>query len=397
MPVAVPMGWVMGYLQRKLAKMGAKFDRLSYLSRMTHPAFTRLLLGVVPPDLERLPNQLVPDDGLLRRVSECFRQGRGLNASVTPSMWDEHEAFRAPFLNALEAEDLPVLRAAFEDLFGGNLLDGMSHGSSLFGNEDRNPYKPGFVALRTVDCLLSLSEAVGEDPVPNFAQTTLVRYRESLRHDLGATLDRVQNRLGFSLEMPAIGRPYVCRLGSRATAPDILRHAYVAQRMKEMGYGPNSRVLEIGGGFGMLALCARRAGIGNFTIVDLPFVNAIQMGYLGTALSPAEVSGAGEDAAPVQLLPPDSIDAMPDDSFDLVVNCDSLPEMGPDTAAGYLRHIRRLAPRFLSINQEAQKVHGGQAQNRVCALAETVGGFHRQARYRHWMEQGYVEEVYERA
>jgi uncharacterized phage protein gp47/JayE len=70
--------------------------------------------------------------------------------------------------------------------------------------------------------------------------------------------------------------------------------------------------------------------------------------------------------------------------------------MGRGTALGYLREIRRLAPRFVSINQEVQKVHGGAQQNRVAELAEEAGGFRRASRHRHWMEQGYVEEVFER-
>lgn len=386
----------MGYLQRKLAKARAKLARIRYAPRLTHPAFTRPLLGVAPPPLVRLANEQSPDDGLLARVAACFAGARRLNASATASMWDEHEHLRSPFIAALAAADLAALRAAFDELFGGVLLDGMSHGSSLFAEEARNPYGRGFVGLRTVDCLLALAEAVGEAPVPCYAQMTLPRYLDSLAGDHAALLARVEQRLGFPLGMPAAGRPYVVRFGARATAPDVLRHAYLAHRLREMGYGPASRVLEIGGGFGMFALCARRAGLGHVTIVDLPFVGAIQMGYLGAATGAAEVAGLGEPEAAVTLMPPDSVAALADDSFDVVVNCDSLPEMGRDTALGYLREIRRLAPRFVSINQEVQKPHGGAAQNRVAALAAEAGGLRRMSRYRHWMEQGYVEEVFER-
>lgn len=386
----------MGYLQYKFRKLEAKLQRVLHAPRTTHPAFTRPLIGLRGPRVERLEACAAPSDELLRRICACFRNGRLLNDGATPSMWDAHEAIRAPLIAALAGDDIQALRALLLDLFGGNLIDGMSHGNRMFADERLNPYSPRFVALRTIDCLHSLAEATGEKPAPSFAQMGLQGYLSTLKDDDGALLARLERRIGFGLDMPAVGRPYICRLGGCATAPDILRHAYLAHRLREMGYGPDSRVLEIGGGFGMLALCARRAGIGHVTIIDLPFVNAIQMGYLGTALGSDEVSGVTEEERPVRLLPPDAIAGLPDNSFDIVVNCDSLPEMGRATAGNYLREIRRLAPCFLSINQEAQKVHQGLAQNLVPALVDEVGGFRRRLRFRHWMEQGYVEELYER-
>jgi hypothetical protein len=393
--------------RRTIEKQRARLARWRYAPRITHPAFTRPLIGLAPPPVTRLPpgphpDQAVPDDALLARLARGFATARGLNTAATPSMWDEHERLRAPFLAALTRADAPALRALFDDLFGGVLLDGMSHGNALFGDERRNPYGEGFLGLRTIDCLLALAEATDAAPVPCYAQMTLPQYLATLRGDWPGLLARVAARVGFSLAMPAVGRPFVVMLGGVATAPDILRHAWLAWRLAELGQGElgngaAARVLEIGGGFGMFALAARRAGIGHVTIIDLPFVGAIQMGYLGAALGPAEIACIGEAEAPVTLLPPDSIAALPDDRFDIVVNVDSLPEMGRETALAYLAQARRLAPRFLSINQEQQKRHGGQAQNRVAALVAEAGGFRRLSRARAWMEQGYVEELYERA
>ncbi|MGC2854539.1 putative sugar O-methyltransferase [Novispirillum sp. DQ9] len=386
----------MGYIKRKAAKIGAKLRRFAYAPRITHPAFVHPLIGVEAPALERLHGGPPPDDALLERIAAAYRKARPLNTSATPSMWDEHAAARARLAAALEASDLADLRGQFVDLFGGCLLDGMSHGNRMFADEALNPYSRGFVGLRTLDCLHSLAEATGARPIPSFAQHGLIAYVALLNQDPGRLLAEVQEALGFPLDMPAAGAPYVCRLGGVATAPDVLRHAYIAHRLTQLGLGPEARVLEVGGGFGMAALCARRAGIGRFTIIDLPFVGAIQMAYLGGVLGAAEVSALGEAEAPVRLLPPDAIADLPDDSFDIVINCDSLPEMGRETAAGYIRQFRRLAPRFLSVNQEAQKVHGGLAQNLVPALVEAAGGFRRLHRFRYWMEQGYVEELYER-
>lgn len=384
------------YLRRKTRKLRDKYQRLAYAPRILHAAYMHPMVGVQPPQISRLEDTTGPDKELLLRICKAYRSSNSLNASATPSMWDEHERLRRPLINALLQDDTETLRHMFSNLFGTGFLDGMSHGNLQFADETINPYGRNFVALRTVDCLLSLAEATGTTNAGSFAQQRLRGYLDWLQQDYDALYARTEKAVGFSLAMPTAGSPFVCRMNGVATAPDILRHAYLAQRLIGMGYGQTTRVLEIGGGFGTLALSMQRAGIGHVTIIDLPFVNAIQMGYLGSALSPDAVSGLHEPEAAVRLLPPDAITTLPDNSFDLVVNCDSLPEMGEQTALSYIRQIHRLAPSFVSINQEARTVHGAQPQNSVPEMMARNGGFRRTSRYRHWMEQGYVEEVYQR-
>jgi hypothetical protein len=86
----------------------------------------------------------------------------------------------------------------------------------------------------------------------------------------------------------------------------------------------------------------------------------------------------------------------PSGACDVLVNSDSLPEMGRDSAARYLPHIRRVVRKaFLSINQEAKAaVPGVGTQNCVRELIDAAGGFVCRSRQRFWMRQGYVEEVY---
>ena len=87
----------------------------------------------------------------------------------------------------------------------------------------------------------------------------------------------------------------------------------------------------------------------------------------------------------------------PENACDFVVNSDSLPEMGEATARDYLGHIRRVCrTAFLSINQEAKAHYGGtEPQNCVRELIDKLGGFRCTSRQRHWLRQGYVEEVFE--
>ena len=346
-------------LSRRISKIKAALNRRAYTKRMMHPAFMHLLIGAPVRPVRTLNDNGNWSDTLLKRVGDYYAWAHSQTMETSASMWNEHETLRKPFIDALKGHDIATLRENFANLFPSILLDGMSHGSSIFALEERNPYQKNFFPLRTLDCLLSLAEATGSMAVPSYAQMKLLTYVKSLQPDYDALLAEVESRIGFSLDMPATGSPYVCQLGSeRETAADILRHAYVAHRLKELGFSSNSRIVEIGGGFGMLALCANRAGFTNFTIVDLPFVGAIQMGYLGATLGAAQVSGGHEEPAPINFVPPQGVEAIEDDSIDIVINCDSLPEMGEETALSYLRHIHRSSRYFLSINQEAQKIHG---------------------------------------
>ena len=197
--------------------------------------------------------------------------------------------------------------------------------------------------------------------------------------------------------MPDVGGPSVIRFNGQPVAPDVLRHAYVAWRARQL-VDPAAKVLEIGGGYGMLGLLAHRAGMRDWTILDLPFVGCIQMGYLMRVCGADQVSSMDEDRqTPLTIAKPEDIGHIPDDGLGLVVNCDSLPEMGRETALSYLREIKRITPRFLSINQEAARPYQNVPQSVVKDLIEEVGGFRRIYRFRYWMEQGYVEELYERA
>ncbi|HUR53672.1 MAG TPA: hypothetical protein VMZ71_06055, partial [Gemmataceae bacterium] len=155
-------------------------------------------------------------------------------------------------------------------------------------------------------------------------------------------------------------------------------------------------VVEVGGGYGCLALLAHRAGVREYAIFDLPWVNALQGYFLLRSLPEGIVRLYGESGGTLRVLPYWKLDDEPAKSCGVAVNTDSLPEMGRDTAAGYLPKIGRVARRaFLSINQEAMAhVPGVGPQQCVSQLVDEFGGFAAVGRQRYWMRQGYAEEVY---
>ena len=150
-------------------------------------------------------------------------------------------------------------------------------------------------------------------------------------------------------------------------------------------------------------MMSRRAGINDYTIIDLPYVNAMQFGFLGSVFGDDVVKGYGEfnhaDASVkgIKLLSTTAIKELPDDCVDFVVNSDSMPEIPQDIALDYIREIKRICRgKFLSLNQEAGRPHpNGSPQCHVPDLLQQVGSFKRVSRNLFWLRQGYVEEVYD--
>jgi len=244
--------------------------------------------------------------------------------------------------------------------------------------------------------MLSLGEAIGVLGIPNHAQMKIDKYAEYLWTDQEKLFSKIQDALGFSLELPPVGRPPVFEFNATNTNADLIKHAYAAHRIKEMKFKPTDAILEIGGGFGALAMLVYRAGYTNYTIIDLPVVGSIQHFYLASVFGVENVSGFGGPKRNIQILPPASFKGVSDKSLALVVNTDSFSEIDKSAATKYLTEIKRTADYFLSINQEAQAIHEGfgSPQIMVSELIKEVGGFERVYRFPYWMLEGYVEELY---
>ena len=147
-----------------------------------------------------------------------------------------------------------------------------------------------------------------------------------------------------------------------------------------------------------MAALASRAGLNRYTIYDLPWVNAIQGYILIRVLGHENLRLFGErGAGRISVEPFWRFRESAPRSVDYVVNVNSLPEIGGDTARAYIRSIADLQPRaFLSVNQEAMsQTVVGTRQHRVADLVAAEGRLRRVSRSLWWMEQGYVEELFE--
>ena len=74
--------------------------------------------------------------------------------------------------------------------------------------------------------------------------------------------------------------------------------------------------------------------------------------------------------------------------YDVVLNVDSLTEMGIDVARAYLKNCVGKTNWFLSINHERNAFS-------VREIAAELPEYRLMSRNRSWIRQGYVEEVYQ--
>lgn len=371
---------------RRLRRLRARMRRMRNVALWGAPGLVHALFDAPRPQVRRSVDSLPVDASLVARIVKCYQRSREAQADFVS--WSHI----APLQTALEAGDCDTVAAHFSDLFRGSLVLGMGHAEALYFGERK--WRAGYNELRMTDMLLCLGEALGVVTLPNHAQMKIDEYVAVLHTDQDALFADIERALGFSLEMPLVGYPPVFVFGGVTTSADMVRHAYVAARIRQITSATSGRVLELGAGFGSLALLARRAGCVEYTIIDLPQVNAIQMFFLGTALGPDAVSGYGETPRRLRILPPVAIREIADGSIDLIVNMDSLPEIDRGEALSYLREFRRVGRSFLSINQEARAKHTRGEQTVVQELTREVGGFERIQRFPYWMIEGYVEELY---
>lgn len=129
----------------------------------------------------------------------------------------------------------------------------------------------------------------------------------------------------------------------------------------------NKPIIEIGPGMGRTAYLAYRSGLTDYTTVDLPLGIVAQACFLGRAIGPEHLRFAGErnevTADCIKLL---SAGQLPERSYSVALNVDSLSEMPAAEAFNYARWLSTHTTLFLSINhaknlftvREAMKMAG---------------------------------------
>jgi hypothetical protein len=321
------------------------------------------------------------DRNLIDRLIESY----ALRSERPTGQWsdiflDRHADISAAFA----ARDRPrieeILRnPASSDIFFGFDSTGKSLRAAGLRIEDRRA--PGLA----LDALVAFAEALGARKVElpeNYYFWRVNRIRAD------EVLDQIDQAVGFKVPVP---NPYPSEWGLISgrgivsfRVPQALYQAWrIAQLLKGI---ERPRVLEIGGGLGRTAFYARQFGIRDYTIIDIPVSSLAQGYFLGRTLGEETVSLFGEAAGDdqVKIMPPGFfLDGT--DRYDLVVNVDSLTEIGRVAADQYWSAIQARANKFLSINHEANEFTVAQL---ICEAKYVQA-----SRTPYWMRRGFVEEV----
>ncbi len=346
------------------------------------------------------PRTCVPSDAqdvahpVVRRVIAAYRRAAAQHKPAAPSLWDAAAQQHPEFLQALETGNVDSVAGHLANYFRTPLVWGLSRQPM----ENAPPEAYAAHAVRTADTLVSLARASGVLPVPSIEQGGPLHTQMVQAATLDPLINDIERATALDLSIcPAVAGNSGWQFGERSTNVDVLLHSYSVLRLRQLGVGATDPLVEIGGGYGCLAALAVKAGFRRYTICDLPWVNAMQGYLLIRTFGDDAVRLYGEGgAARISVLPFWALHEFQRHSVALVINVNSLPEIGLATAAAYMTDIARISRSgFLSINQEAQAatVHGTR-QLRVWQLAQEVRGLTLSSRHPYWMEQGYVEEFY---
>ena len=376
-------------LRKSISKKIQRYLKHRNIHLWGAPGVRHMLVGAPVPNVELCDSPISSDEKLIHRIIETYH--RTLEAYPQDYLcWDEVSELRT----ALEGRDHSKVKNLLEVMFKNSVVHHFGHHEGMY--RGRRVWRAGYQELRVSDMLLSLGEALGILNVPNHAHMKTDAYLRFINSDQNKLFSAIQEALGFSLEVPMVGCPPSFVFDGVHTSADMIRHAYIVHQIKNLGVEYNEAILEIGAGYGSQPYLAYKAGYRDYTIIDLPVVNAIQMFFLGSTLGTDVVSGFGEKDREIKVLPTEAINSLPDESISLVSNMDSMAEWEQHVIKGYLENVKRLSKRFLHINQEAEAFDPVTQwkHSTVQALVSEVGGLKRVYRYPYWMLEGYVEEMY---
>ena len=266
------------------------------------------------------------------------------------------------------------------------LCNGLGAGAVNFqimsGTDWRDPI------LRLVDGLAALAEAIGALPYEHPA----MQYGQNIHLAVPELTDAIETKLRFPINRPEVMGIYGIGRDGGVIDIRVPDDAYCAHRIRLIcGDISNTRFIEIGGGFGGMALFALRAGATQWPIVDLPIINVAQGFFLIKCLGENAVRLFGEDnpSAVVEALPYwEFFDRTRD--YSIVFNRASLPEIPRDRVDEYLTEIETRGANLLSINYEA----GAPSTLNLHQIIAERGKLDCRSRHPYWIRKGYVEELF---
>ncbi len=351
-------------------------------------AFSPLWMVQATPGLTA--GETCDDAIMVERVLRAYKASLSTAALVKPSAnWETiyHER-QLPIHKVIVGGDVAAATALLRRPGDSNLFWGFD---GLVGEYVKS-YKSSaesalYSAKLSQDHLTRAAEDIGALRYGNPEMPGSMRTRST--EEVVAALEK---ELGCEIRFP---NPYPDEVGvqtSRGIASYRAVHAlFQAWRIRQLVHGIDKpRVLELGGGLGRTAYYAHMLGVTDYTIIDLPFTGLSQGYFLMRTLGEDQVALEGEQqndvAGKVKILNPTSF-LESSRQYDLIVNVDSLTEMGRATAERYWTRIQAATPVFLSINHEGNAFT---VKDLIDRSSERIA---KSLRHPYGIRRGYAEEI----
>jgi hypothetical protein len=307
------------------------------------------------------------------------------------SMWGNYYLHHQSFLDMLKQDQLESAHDLLNLMHQSVLMTGMSQGVTEFGYITRYPDTVGTMRLkRHWDVFLGFMEYCGVISPQN--------------HEQGASyvatpLNDMLDALPANIVAPQWqGGLWSLKTNRGLFTDRDLTALYLAYKIREK-MPVEASITEIGGGAGYLGYWLHVLGYRKICMVDLPSIICCQAYQLAQNIGAHEVCLPNEEyhGQAVRFLTPDQFYSNVH-TTDLVVNCDSMPEMDDASLHAYLKSIAQSANYFYSINQESRGTYG--PQKRMQHVVRSVlkkqysTNYTRIDRSLFWLRNGYTEEWY---
>jgi hypothetical protein len=319
------------------------------------------------------------DDSFLARVRTSYKLALGTVGDSLGKTWKTINKQQASVHAALTASDNADLRKIFAEPISSDLFYGVDNLSrSILANCD-DPVVIETLREAARRDLFSLAQALEiHDHITDLAS-----------FEPGETvMQRVDRLLQQRVEFPNVFRGELGSPTTRGIASHRAIHALdqVARLISLLGRSDEKSVIEIGPGMGRTAYYAYRAGVTDYTTIDLPMGIVAQACFLGATLGPEKIWMTGDDErlaqGRIRLL---GAGSHPRRKFGIVLNCDSMTEMPISAALGYVDWIAKHCRFFLSINH---------ALNKFTVECISAASLECVSRRPYPMRPGYMEEIF---
>jgi hypothetical protein len=347
----------------------------------------------------------------LDRVRRSYKLALDASNNHNGRIWGDIDKRRAPVHAALLAETDDDLRNIFADPVSSDLFCGVDYlcrsilgqvqpmaeagkGAEVHADSSRHT-RASLVVIAGVP-VRNFDERGIADHFDDLGRSKLFLLAQALGIDNGdlasfdheKALRHADGRLSQTILFPALFRG---ELGLRTTRGIAGYRAILAlyqtwRTLSLLSDCEEKSVIEIGPGMGRTAYYVYRAGLTDYTTVDLPMGIVAQACFLGAALGPEKLWMLGDDealaAGRIKLL---SAGHRPNRVYGLALNTDSMTEMPLRAALDYMNWIRQHSRLFLSINHDV---------NLFTVAQISTKWFKRAERRPYPMQEGYMEEVF---